>query len=97
MCLHASVAKCHSITSSARAESPGGPSIPSAFTVLRLITNLNLVAFWTGMSARLFAIENPARIIAEHNEQTQGLLSRDNRSYCDWWRALSRFAESAIA
>src|SRR5438045_1067640 len=34
----------YSITSSARAESPGGTSRPSALAVFRLITNSNLVA-----------------------------------------------------
>src|SRR5262245_59685432 len=40
----------HSITSSARASSVGGTSRPSAFAVLRLITNSNLVGCWTGRS-----------------------------------------------
>jgi hypothetical protein len=35
--------ECYSITSSARASSKGGTSRPSAFAVLRLITNSNLV------------------------------------------------------
>ena len=35
--------KLYSITSSARADSGGGTSMPSAFAVLRLITNSNLV------------------------------------------------------
>ena len=34
----------YSITSSARAESPGGTSRPSVFAVFKLITNSNLVA-----------------------------------------------------
>jgi hypothetical protein len=38
------LAALHSITSSARASSVGGTSRPSAFAVLRLITNSNLVA-----------------------------------------------------
>jgi hypothetical protein len=40
----------HSITSSARASSVGGTSIPSAFAVLRLIANSNLVGCCTGKS-----------------------------------------------
>src|SRR5262245_51902804 len=40
----------HSITSSARASSVGGTSRPSAFAVLRLITNSYLVGAWTGRS-----------------------------------------------
>src|SRR4029453_410765 len=38
----------HSITSSARAESVGGTSIPSAFAVFRLMMNSNLVDCTTG-------------------------------------------------
>src|SRR6516162_3386380 len=41
----------HSITSSARASSVGGTSMPSALAVCRLITNSNLVACNTGRSA----------------------------------------------
>src|SRR5262249_55119556 len=40
----------HSITSSASAASLSGTSRPSAFAVLRLITNSNLVGCWTGRS-----------------------------------------------
>jgi hypothetical protein len=40
----------HSITSSARASSVGGISRPSAFAVLRLITNSYLVGACTGRS-----------------------------------------------
>src|SRR5262244_481154 len=43
----------HSITSSARASSVGGISRPSALTVLRLITNSNLVGCKIGRSAGL--------------------------------------------
>src|SRR5262249_4404220 len=46
-------AALHSITSSARAERPGGTSMPSDLAVLRLITNSNLVSCWTGRSAGL--------------------------------------------
>src|SRR5262249_55139595 len=45
--------RTHSITSSARADRPGGTSMPSALAVLRLITNSNLVDCWTGRSAGL--------------------------------------------
>jgi hypothetical protein len=41
---HAVQQKTYSITSSARAESPGGTSSPRVLAVLRLITNSNLVA-----------------------------------------------------
>src|SRR5262249_19624574 len=42
---------CHSITSSARASSVGGTSMPSALAVLRLMTNSYLVGACTGRSA----------------------------------------------
>jgi hypothetical protein len=41
----------YSITSSASASSLSGISRPSAFAVLRLITNSNFVDCWTGKSA----------------------------------------------
>src|SRR5262245_36256996 len=41
----------HSMTSSARASSCGGTSMPSAFAVLRLITSSYLVGACTGRSA----------------------------------------------
>src|SRR5262249_14387697 len=41
----------HSMTSSARARSIGGTSIPSAFAVLRLTANSYLVGACTGKSA----------------------------------------------
>jgi len=43
--------KAYSITSSARASSDGGTVRPSAFAVLRLITNSYLVGACTGRSA----------------------------------------------
>jgi hypothetical protein len=43
--------KVHSITSSARASSGGGTSIPSAFAVLRLMTSSYFVGACTGRSA----------------------------------------------
>jgi hypothetical protein len=43
----------YSITSSARADRVGGTSMPSAFAVLRLITNSNLVDCTIGRSAGL--------------------------------------------
>src|SRR2546421_632157 len=43
----------HSITSSARASSVGGMSRPSAFAVLRLMMNSNLIGCCTGKSAGL--------------------------------------------
>src|SRR6266498_789881 len=45
------LAPSHSITSSARASSVAGTSRPSAFAVLRLITNSYLVGACTGRSA----------------------------------------------
>src|SRR5580704_9223 len=45
------IAPLHSITSSATASSVGGMARPSAFAVLRLITNSNLVGCMTGRSA----------------------------------------------
>ena len=45
------LAPLHSITSSARASTAGRISKPSAFAVLRLITNSNLVDCITGRSA----------------------------------------------
>jgi hypothetical protein len=44
-------APVHSITSSARASREGGIVMPSAFAVLRLITNSYLVGACTGSSA----------------------------------------------
>jgi hypothetical protein len=40
----------YSITSSARASSIAGTSMPSALAVLRLITSSNLTGTWTGSS-----------------------------------------------
>jgi hypothetical protein len=45
------LASDHSITSSARASKVGGTSRPSAFAVLRLMTNSYLVGACTGRSA----------------------------------------------
>src|SRR5262249_21319535 len=46
-----SLLRLHSITSSARASTVAGTSRPSAFAVLRLITNSYLVGACTGRSA----------------------------------------------
>src|SRR5262249_47443686 len=46
-------ARSHSITSSARATSEAGTSMPSACAVARLMTNSNLVGCTTGRSAGL--------------------------------------------
>src|SRR5262245_47831265 len=54
------LAALHSITSSARASSVGGTSIPSTFAVLRLIIRSNLVGCSTGISAGLV----PRRILS---------------------------------
>src|SRR5262249_61197553 len=48
------LAALHSMTSSARAERRGGTSRPSAFAVLRLMTNLNFLDCTTGSSAVFF-------------------------------------------
>src|SRR5262249_18759731 len=56
------LASPHSITSSARASSVGGTSIPSVFAVLRLITSSNLVGCSTGRSAGLA----PFRILSTY-------------------------------
>ncbi len=47
------LAPLHSITSSARASSVGGTSMPSALAVLRLTTSSNLVGCMTGRSVGL--------------------------------------------
>src|SRR5215471_5363868 len=59
-------AALHSITSSARASSVGGTSMPSAFAVVRLIARSNLVGCSTGMSAgfaprKILSTNSPAR------------------------------------
>src|SRR5262249_49151060 len=54
----------HSITSSARASSVGGSSMPSAFAVVRLTTSSNLVGCSTGRSAG-FA---PRRILSTYSD-----------------------------
>jgi len=51
LCHKQTSAALHSITSSARASSVGGTSMPSALAVLRLITSSYLVGDWTGRSA----------------------------------------------
>jgi hypothetical protein len=48
----------YSITSSARATRVGGTSSPSAFAVLRLITNSYFVGTCTGRSAGFFTLED---------------------------------------
>src|SRR5262249_9440968 len=53
------LAALHSITSSARASSVGGTSMPSALAVLRLMISSTLVARWTGKSAGF----SPLRIL----------------------------------
>jgi hypothetical protein len=49
--MHCNKIGTYSITSSVRARTEIGTSRPSAFAVLRLITNSNLVAYWIGRSA----------------------------------------------
>jgi hypothetical protein len=55
----------HSITSSARASSVDGTVRPSAFAVLKLITNLNLVGSCTGRSAGLAPLQNAIDVRGE--------------------------------
>jgi hypothetical protein len=59
--------QAYSITSSARASSVGGTSRPSAFAVVRLTTNSNLVGCSTGMSLgfaprRILSTSSAARL-----------------------------------
>jgi hypothetical protein len=54
------VAAAHSMTSSARARMDCGTVSPSAFAVLRLTTNSNLVGSWTGKSRGF----SPRRILS---------------------------------
>src|SRR5581483_10579652 len=49
-CDELATVRSHSITSSVRASSGIGGSMPSAFAVLRLITSSNLVENWIGRS-----------------------------------------------
>src|SRR5207237_4947865 len=51
--MHCSKQPYYSITSSARARSEAGTSMPSALAVLRLITSRKLVGCWTGRSPTL--------------------------------------------
>src|SRR6266704_2301535 len=57
--MHRSKRQHYSITWSAMEITPGGTSMPSAFAVLRLITNSNLVGCTTGRSAGF----SPLRIL----------------------------------
>ena len=56
--MHRSKKRSYSITSSARSRTDSGIVRPSAFAVVRLMTNSNLVGCWTGRSAGL----SPLRI-----------------------------------
>src|SRR5438270_1608004 len=51
--IKASASTAYSITSSARCSNDCGTVMPSAFAVLRLISNSNVVGCWTGRSAAL--------------------------------------------
>ena len=51
--MHCSKLQLYSITSSAQAEIAPGTSIPSAFAVVKLITNSNLTIWKTGSSPAL--------------------------------------------
>ena len=54
--------RCHSITSSARASSVGGTSRPSAFAVLRLITELVLRRRLYRQVGRFLALEDAINV-----------------------------------
>ena len=54
----------HSITSSARASSDCGTSIPSALAVFRLIASSYLVGACTGMSAGFSSLEDAVNVIS---------------------------------
>ena len=57
------IAPAHSITSSARASSDGGTSMPSALAALRLMTSSNLVGCSTGRLAG----DAPFRILSTYS------------------------------
>jgi hypothetical protein len=57
--MHRSKWHPYSITSSASASNLSGISRPSAFAVLRLITNSNFVDCWTGRSAGFSPLRMP--------------------------------------
>jgi hypothetical protein len=59
--MHCSKTACYSITSSASASSVDGTSIPSAFAILRLMLDVNLVGCSMGMSPGLV----PLRILVD--------------------------------
>jgi hypothetical protein len=63
-----SEASPYSITSSARASSMGGMSMPSVLAVCKLMTNSNLVGSWTGISAGFSPLRmRPAEIPRFHS------------------------------
>ena len=82
------LASPHSITSSARASSVGGIVRPSAFAVLRLMTDSNLVGNSTGNSAARMEAAWLVSIGGEHSQDGQrnvefvhdsrGLISQSN-------------------
>ena len=62
----------HSITSSARASSVGGTSMPSALAVLRLMISSNFVGCMTGRSAGLAPLKYQAGIDAQSGDNASG-------------------------
>src|SRR6266571_7791545 len=67
------LAPFHSITSSARASSEGGTSIPSALAVLRLMRNSNLVGCSTGRSPGLAPFSILSTKVAARRKRTTKL------------------------
>src|SRR5262245_37268859 len=68
--MHCNKLRRYSITSLASDRRSSEILMPSAFAVLRLITNSNLVTCVTGRSAGFFTLKNPAGVDAR---QTVGL------------------------
>src|SRR5215207_6886638 len=69
----------HSITSSARADSLGGTSMPSALAALKLMTNSNLDNGKIGRSAGFSPLKNPAVVnrSGERDRQLRRLRRSD--------------------
>src|SRR5215831_507480 len=71
--------RTHSITSSAHASSIGGTSRPSALAILRLMTNSNLVACWTGKSDGFAPLRILSTNVAERYHMSLMLTAYENR------------------
>ena len=85
----------HSITSSARASSEGGSSMPSALAVRRLMTSSNLVGCSTGMSLGLA----PRRIRSTKSAARRYSSMKSDHTTSDRppRRALERYRSPAVA